>query len=158
MLAERPDGFRRPAAASASGQGQSRQSRDEVVADVRIALEKLPEKVRRAVYGVYAEGRTYEQVAEDTDIPLGSLKRYLAEGLKELRARFLPNRILTIVAEGDELERHAQVVPLLEGKTARDGQATAYVCENRICDLPTTDPAVFATQIGTVHPLAPPVP
>ena len=76
--------------------------------------------------------------------------------LDELQARFLPNRILAIVAEGDELERHAQVVPLLEGKTARDGQATAYVCENRICDLPTTDPAVFATQIATVHPLAPP--
>ena len=76
--------------------------------------------------------------------------------LAELRARFLPNRILTIVAEGEDLERHARVVPLLDGKTARDGRATAYVCENRICDLPTTDPAVFATQISTVHPLAPP--
>ena len=76
--------------------------------------------------------------------------------LAELRARFLPNRILMIVAEGEELERHARVVPLLDGKTARDGRATAYVCENRICDLPTTDPAVFATQIATVHPLAPP--
>ena len=76
--------------------------------------------------------------------------------LAELRARFLPNRILTVVAEGEELERHARVVPLLDGKTARDGRATAYVCENRICDLPTTDPAVFATQIATVHPLAPP--
>ena len=76
--------------------------------------------------------------------------------LAELRARFLPNRILTIVAEGAELERHARVIPLLDGKTARAGLATAYVCENRICDLPTTDPAVFATQIATVHPLAPP--
>ena len=76
--------------------------------------------------------------------------------LAKLRARFLPNRILTIVAEGEELDRHASVIPLLAGKTAREGQATAYVCENRICDLPTTDPAVFATQIATVHPLAPP--
>ena len=76
--------------------------------------------------------------------------------LAELRARFLPNRILTIVAEGEELERHASVIPLLDGKTAREGQTTAYVCENRICDLPTTDPVVFATQIATVHPLAPP--
>ena len=76
--------------------------------------------------------------------------------LAELRARFLPNRILTIVTEGEELERHARLIPLLDGKTARDGRATAYVCENRICDLPTTDPAVFATQIATVHPLAAP--
>ena len=75
--------------------------------------------------------------------------------LAELRTRFLPNRILTIVVEGEELERHVRLIPLLDGKTVRDGRATAYVCENRICDLPTTDPAVFATQIATVRPLAP---
>ncbi len=40
-------------------------------------------------YGVYGEGRTYEQVAQDTGIPLGSLKRYLGEGLRQLRAQFL---------------------------------------------------------------------
>ena len=71
--------------------------------------------------------------------------------LDELSATFLPNRILAIVAEGSELESHAALVPLLEGKVARGGKATAYVCENRICDLPTTDPAVFATQIRTPH-------
>ena len=43
--------------------------------------------------------------------------------------------------------------PLLEGKVARGSKATAYVCENRLCDLPTTDPSVFATQIRTVHQL-----
>ena len=73
--------------------------------------------------------------------------------LDELRATFLPNRILAVVAEGDELDRHTALIPLLEGKVARDSKPTAYVCENRICDLPTTDPAVFATQIRTVHQL-----
>ena len=75
--------------------------------------------------------------------------------LAELRMRFLPNRILTIVVEGAELAKHARVIPLLDGKTTRAERATAYVCENRICDLPTTDPALFATQIATVRPLAP---
>ena len=73
--------------------------------------------------------------------------------LDELRATFLPNRILAVVAEGDELDRHTALIPLLEGKVARDSQPTAYVCENRICDLATTDPAVFATQIRTMHQL-----
>ena len=73
--------------------------------------------------------------------------------LDELSATFLPNRILAVVAEGDELDSHTALIPLLEGKVARDRQPTAYVCENRICDLPTTDPAVFATQIRTVHQL-----
>ena len=73
--------------------------------------------------------------------------------LDELRATFLPNRILAVVAKRDELNSHAALIPLLEGKVARDSKPTAYVCENGICDLPTTDPAVFATQIRTVHEL-----
>ena len=52
-----------------------------------------------------------------------------------------------MVVEGGDLETQARLIPLLEGKYARDGQTTAYVCENRVCDLPTTDPAVFASQL-----------
>ena len=73
--------------------------------------------------------------------------------LAQLRATFLPNRILTVVVDGEDLAAQTKLIPLLEGKFARDGQATAYVCENRVCDLPTTDPDVFARQIGTVRPL-----
>ena len=73
--------------------------------------------------------------------------------LEELRGVFLPNRILAVVAEGDELESHSALIPLLEGKVARNGEPTAYVCENRICELPTTDPAVFARQIRATRQL-----
>ncbi len=70
--------------------------------------------------------------------------------LAELRRRFVPNRILAVVREEDRL---ATLVPLVEGKVALGGQATGYVCENRVCDLPTTDPAIFARQITRVRPL-----
>ena len=73
--------------------------------------------------------------------------------LAQLRVTFLPNRILTVVVEGKDLTAQMKLIPLLEGKFARDGQATAYVCENRVCDLPTTDPDIFARQIATVRPL-----
>ena len=52
-----------------------------------------------------------------------------------------------MAVEGPDLEEQARVVPLLADKYARGGQATAYVCENRVCDLPTTDPGQFAEQI-----------
>jgi RNA polymerase sigma factor (sigma-70 family) len=55
---------------------------------VRAALQRLPEKQRLAVHAVYIEGRTYEAAAAVTAIPLGSLKRYLKEGLAELRQYF----------------------------------------------------------------------
>ena len=41
----------------------------------------------------------------------------------------------------------AAAVPLLAGKVAQDGKVTAYVCENRVCQRPTTDPEIFAAQI-----------
>ena len=71
--------------------------------------------------------------------------------LAEFRTTFLPNRILSVVVEDDQFDRHASLVPLIEGKFARDGQTTAYVCENRICDLPTTDPSVFAAQLQAMR-------
>jgi uncharacterized protein YyaL (SSP411 family) len=37
------------------------------------------------------------------------------------------------------------------GKRAQKGKATAYVCENRVCDFPTSDPVVFERQIRSVR-------
>jgi hypothetical protein len=73
--------------------------------------------------------------------------------LDVLRATYLPNRVFTVVAQGDELDAHAQLVPLLRNKKARDGAVTAYVCEDRVCRSPTSDPAVFAEQLARVKPL-----
>jgi hypothetical protein len=73
--------------------------------------------------------------------------------LARLRSTFVPNRVLTVVAEGSDLAAQSQLVPLLQGKVTRNGQATAYVCEQRVCKLPTSDPEVFARQIQKVEPL-----
>lgn len=63
--------------------------------DMKRALERLPEKVRTAVLGVYIHGKTYDEVAEESGVPLGSLKRYLRDGLTQLRGElrdFLPSK------------------------------------------------------------------
>lgn len=57
----------------------------ETVLVVRSAFSHLPEEQRRAIQAVYMDGRTYEEAAEATGIPLGSLKRYLRLGLGQLR-------------------------------------------------------------------------
>jgi RNA polymerase sigma factor (sigma-70 family) len=62
------------------------ESRDETATLlVRSALQSLPEKQQQVVQAVYVEGRTYEEAALLTAIPLGSLKRYLQQALTQLR-------------------------------------------------------------------------
>jgi uncharacterized protein YyaL (SSP411 family) len=73
--------------------------------------------------------------------------------LARLRGIYLPNRLLVSVREGAELRAHAELVPLVRQKVARAGRPTAYVCEERVCSLPTSDPDVFAEQLRKVHKL-----
>jgi len=70
--------------------------------------------------------------------------------LSVFAGHFVPNRILAVVAQA-AVEPLAERIPLVDSKTGRSGQVTAHVCENKICDLPTTDPPVFANQFATVH-------
>ncbi len=56
--------------------------------------------------------------------------------LQPVREKFLPHRVLAFLEKHDsELVRR---IPLLEGKTAIDDQATVYVCRNYTCQEPVT--------------------
>jgi uncharacterized protein YyaL (SSP411 family) len=70
-----------------------------------------------------------------------------------LRRAFVPNRIYAAATEGPELEERARLIPLLAGKRALRGAATAYVCRERTCDLPTSDPTVFSALLARTEPL-----
>ncbi|MCW5890914.1 MAG: thioredoxin domain-containing protein [bacterium] len=66
---------------------------------------------------------------------------------------FVPNRALVVTREGDDLAAVAALVPWVAGKTARDGVATAYVCERQVCRQPTNDPAELAAELARAAPL-----
>src|SRR4029453_5633474 len=53
--------------------------------DLGRAFAHIPEKKREAVSSVYVGGMTYEEAARATGLPLGTLKRYLRDGLAQLR-------------------------------------------------------------------------
>ena len=74
-------------------------------------------------------------------LPKEAGKGEAAPLLSAVRGGFVPNRILSVVREGPEQEKAARIVPLVRGKEAADGRATAYVCEGRTCMPPTGDPA-----------------
>ncbi|MBI2491918.1 MAG: thioredoxin domain-containing protein [Candidatus Rokubacteria bacterium] len=72
----------------------------------------------------------------------------LAELAREVFGRWLPNRVVAGRIGGDA--RAAAGIPLLEGREAVGGAATAYVCKNYTCELPVTDRAALARQLDAV--------
>ncbi len=67
--------------------------------------------------------------------------------LDAVRGRYLPNTVLTL-SSPDLLEDKAALIPLLHGREASGGRATAYVCENMACKLPVHTPEELAKQLG----------
>ncbi len=111
------------------------QSNPLALSEMLLALEFYCDKVK-AIIVVTPEGE------RDSAAPM----------LAALRQTFLPNRVLVVVEEGSELERHAKLVPQLQGKVALHGRATAYVCVEGSCQLPCEDAAIFARQLAEIVP------
>jgi uncharacterized protein YyaL (SSP411 family) len=65
--------------------------------------------------------------------------------VSEVFGRYLPNRVVTGMVTGDGAG--VSGVPLLKGRDAVGGNATAYVCRNYACELPVTDRAALARQL-----------
>jgi len=68
--------------------------------------------------------------------------------VEETRRRFLPRRV-TLRIDASSREFFESKVPFVAALPAgASGVATAYVCENFVCQLPTTDPAVLARLLA----------
>ncbi len=73
--------------------------------------------------------------------------------LSQLRNTFLPNKILVVTEEGEDLKKRADIIPYVQSKYSMQKKSTAYVCEKGICELPTHDPNIFLKQISVFAPL-----
>ena len=64
--------------------------------------------------------------------------------LSEVHRNYIPNRVMLGVEDGDD---GVAGLPLLAERRRIDGMATAYVCENYVCQLPVTDARALARQL-----------
>ena len=62
--------------------------------------------------------------------------------LAALHGTYQPNKIVGLSESAD-----GQTLPLLANKPQIDGTATAYVCENYVCQAPTTDIEAFVERL-----------
>jgi RNA polymerase sigma-70 factor (ECF subfamily) len=60
--------------------------------DVWDAVRELSVEQQQVLEGIYRQGKTYDEVAAETGIPLGTMKRRLRDALMVLRQRFAHDR------------------------------------------------------------------
>jgi uncharacterized protein len=61
--------------------------------------------------------------------------------------RYLPNSILMLADQGARQRELARRLPFLRNMRPKNGKATAYVCQNYVCNLPSSDPKVVANLL-----------
>jgi uncharacterized protein YyaL (SSP411 family) len=67
--------------------------------------------------------------------------------LNALRSEFVPSKVVLFRPEGHAPEI-TRLAAFTEHQTSVDGQATAYVCRNYMCEVPTTD---TETMVGLLR-------
>ncbi len=93
-------------------------------------------------------------LASALDFRLAETKQILIAGdptsqdtrelLRQVNTRFLPNKILLLADGGTAQQQLAVWLPFVAAAHRMKDRATAYVCENYVCKLPTVDPQVMA--------------
>ncbi len=132
-----------------TGQGRYRAAAGAITSAFYEILTETPTTLNEMLVALDAQLDTMKQIV----LVSGPGGDGSAAMLGVLRSTFVPNGVFVHVTQGANLRAHARRVPLLAGKTARDGRATAYVCENRVCQRPTSDPTDLARQIRETRPL-----
>lgn len=109
------------------------------------------------------QGAAVPQLVAALDFSLSKPKQIIIAGepdagdtramLRLVHDRFIPNRILLLADGGPAQQQLAQWLPFVKGVRRKDGRATAYICENYVCQLPTADLRVAAQLLdGTWKP------
>ena len=60
--------------------------------------------------------------------------------LNALNSRFLPNKVVLLRSMDVDSNRIARFSEFIGGLQTKEPKATAFVCRNHVCELPTTDP------------------
>jgi uncharacterized protein YyaL (SSP411 family) len=67
--------------------------------------------------------------------------------LREVNKRYIPNKIMLLADRGPGQDFLAQHLPFIKAVRRLSDKATAYVCENYACKLPTSDISTLASLL-----------
>ncbi len=113
-------------------------------------LEQKAEMLSRAFSGNISEAPSaHTQMMVAVDFALGPSYEIVIAGnsdspgtqemLAAIRKRFLPNKVVLLRPEDPHADEILSIAPYTRNQTGMEGKTTAYVCQNFVCNQPTTD-------------------
>jgi hypothetical protein len=67
--------------------------------------------------------------------------------LKEVNLFFLPNKIIILLDGGEGQMKLSELNPFYSSFSMQGGKATAYICRDYVCQLPTSDIATITKML-----------
>lgn len=123
-----------------TGQQRWKDRADKTLAAFSAQLEKRPDSMPYMALALDFSLARHKQIVIAGD-PSADDTRTL---LQLVWQRYIPNRILLLADGADGQRQLARWLPLLANVTRKQGRATAYICENYVCNFPTPDPQKVA--------------
>jgi hypothetical protein len=122
--------------------------------------EELADKIGKAFSAqVSRQPAAYAMLMASLDFGLGTAYEVVVVGdpgaqdtlemLKALRSRFMPSKVVILVDSGKDTPAIFRLAEFTKNLSAIGGSATAYVCANQSCDLPTADAARMLALLGS---------
>jgi hypothetical protein len=71
--------------------------------------------------------------------------------LKLIHSKFLPSAVTMLHQQGQAGEQIERLIPFIDAQRMIDNAATAYVCENYVCNQPVNDLAKLKKILATVE-------
>ena len=128
---------------------------DDYAAKAAVPLRSLHEHMARSPGGTghwLSALDFYISAVKEVAVVGPSENAATSELLDTVRRQFLPNKVL-MGYDPSSLESTGRAglnlggYPLLEGRGMVNGQPTAYVCQNYVCQLPVTEPGPLLAQL-----------
>ncbi len=118
------------------------------------AYERAADKLLRACSGdVIRAPSAHTALLSGLDFALGPSFEIVLAGTRDtpdlkalrtvLRRQFLPNKVVLFRPAGEPAPAVTKIAAFTKPQVAISNKATAYVCTNYLCKLPTTDPAAM---------------
>jgi uncharacterized protein YyaL (SSP411 family) len=128
-----------------------------------VELEQRAERINRAFAGnVRQFPSAYTQMLVAVEFALGPSHEVVVAGkstgedtqsmIHELRRHFLPNKIVVFRGTDERPSEIEAVADYTKQHLSLDGKATAYVCVNYSCEIPTTDASRMLELLGEKNP------